>query len=99
MNITVTQFNPLSLTVPHPVDNEVIKPVMQGNFLEEMPLPTTIHELLFKVTKNGAVFWVGAAVPLGTTDFTKIQVFFHPTVVQGNDVHARDVDYPNFTGG
>jgi hypothetical protein len=30
--------------------------------------------------KDGAVFWVGAAVPFGTTDFTKIQVFFHPTV-------------------
>jgi hypothetical protein len=99
MNITVTQFNPLSLTVPHPVQNQVIKPVMQGDFLEEMPLPTTIHELLFKVTKNGAVFWVGAAVPFGATDFTKIQVFFHPTVVQGDVVHARDTDYPNFTGG
>jgi hypothetical protein len=99
MNITVTQHNPLSLTLPHNVMNPVIKPVMQGNFLEEMPLTTTIHELLFKVTKNGTVFWVGAAVPFGTTDFTKIQVFFHPTVVQGGDVHARDADYPAFTGG
>jgi hypothetical protein len=46
---------------------------------------------------------VGAAIPLGTTDFTKIQVFFHPTVVQGfppnQTVHARDVDYSTFTGG
>src|SRR6185369_3546011 len=43
------------------------------------------------------------AVPLGTTDFTRIQVFFHPTVVQGfppnQVVHARDVDYPAFSGG
>jgi hypothetical protein len=99
MNITVTQSNPLFLTLAHPVDNPVIRPVMQGNFLEEMLLTTTIHELLFKVTKNGAVFWVGAAVPFGTTDFTKIQVFFHPTVVQGNRVHAFDTDYHNFTGG
>jgi hypothetical protein len=103
MTITVTQVNPPSLTLPHPVTNQVIKPVMQGNFLEEMPLPATIHDLLFKVTKDGTVFWVGAAVPFGTTDFTKIQVFFHPTVVQGfppnQIVHAKDTDYPAFTGG
>ena len=99
MNITVTQNNPLSLTLPHAVTNQVINPVIQGNFLEEMPLPTTIHELLFKVTKDGTVFWVGAAVPFGTTDFTRIQVFFHPTVVQAGVVHASDIDYPAFTGG
>ncbi|MCZ2525289.1 hypothetical protein [Streptomyces sp. HB2AG] len=95
----MTQTNPISLTLPHNVTNPVIKPVMQGSFLEEMPLTTTIHELLLKVTKDGTVFWVGAAVPLGTTDFTRIQVFFHPTVVQGEVVHARDADYPGFTGG
>lgn len=72
---------------------------MQGNFLEEMPLTTKIHELLFKVTKDASVFWVGAAVPFGTTDLTKIQVFFHPTVVQAGVVHASDTDYPEFTGG
>jgi hypothetical protein len=37
-----------------------------------MPLTTTIHELLFKVTKDATVFWVGAAVPFGTTDFTRV---------------------------
>jgi len=103
MTITVTQVNPFTETVPHAVTNAVIKPVMQGNFLEEIPLTTTIHNLLFKVTKGPAVFWVGAAVPFGTTDFTKVQVFFHPTVVQGfppnQTVHARDADYPTFTGG
>jgi hypothetical protein len=67
--------------------------------LEEMPLTTTIHELLLKVTKDSSVFWVGVAVPFGTTDFTKIQVFFHPTVVQAGTVHARDADYSAFTGG
>lgn len=104
MNITVTQTNPLTLTAPHFVTNPVIKPVMQGNFLEEMPVTSTIHELLFKVTKDNDVFWVGAAVPLGTTDFSKIQVFFHPTVVQQQAngqviVHAKETDYPAFTGG
>jgi len=37
MTITVTQQNPLSETLPHAVTNNVIKPVMQGSFLEEMP--------------------------------------------------------------
>ncbi|MBG0794066.1 hypothetical protein IYY11_11860 [Methylocystis sp. H62] len=99
MNITVTQKNPLSLTLPHAVTNLVIKPVMQGILLEEMPLTTTIHELLFKVIKDGTVFWVGAAVPFGTTDFTRIQVFFHPTVVQAGVIHASDADYSAFIGG
>ncbi|MFJ5804230.1 hypothetical protein [Streptomyces decoyicus] len=104
MNITVTQTNPLSLTIPHVVNNPVIKPVMQGDFLEEIQLTATIHEFLFKVTKDNHVFWVGVAVPFGTTDFSRIQVFFHPTVVQGPPpdppvVHAKDADYPTFTGG
>ncbi|WP_327706889.1 hypothetical protein OG530_39535 [Streptomyces decoyicus] len=104
MNITVTQTNPFTLTIPHAVTNPVIKPVMQGEFLEEMQLTATIHEFLFKVTKNSHVFWVGVAVPFGTTDFSRIQVFFHPTVVQGPPpqppiVHASDADYPTFAGG
>ncbi|MEV6398309.1 hypothetical protein AB0M39_26630 [Streptomyces sp. NPDC051907] len=103
MTTTVTQENPVSLTLPHAVSHPVVKPAVvsgaHGDRLEEMPLTTTIHEFLFKVVKNGVVFWVGVAVPLGTTDFTRIQVFFHPTVVQIPVVHARDEDYPTFAGG
>lgn len=104
MNITVTQTNPLSLTIPHVVNNPVIKPVMQGEFFEEMQLTATIHEFLFKVTKGNHVFWVGVAVPFGTTDFSRIQVFFHPTVVQLRPpqppiIHATEGDYLTFTGG
>jgi hypothetical protein len=95
VNITVTQTNPLSLTMPQ----------MQGEFLEEVQLTATIHEFLFKVTKDSHVFWVGVAVPFGTTDFSQIQVFFHPTVVQLRPppqppiVHAAEADYHTFTGG
>ena len=49
--------------------------------------------------KDGATYWVGAAVPLGTVDFSKVQVYYHPTVVNGRVVHAADTDYPTFTGG
>lgn len=99
MNITVTQTNPLPLVLPHLVSNPVIRPAMAGNLLDEMALPATIHELLFKVVKDSEVFWVGAAVPVGTLNFSKVQVFFHPTVVQGNEVRAKEADYPAFTGG
>ncbi len=72
MTVTVTQFYPLTLTLPHTVSNPVIKPRAgehpQGGLLEEMTLITTIHELLFKVTKDSHVFRIGAAVPLGTTN-------------------------------
>lgn len=99
MSISVTQVNPFALVAPHPVTNPVINPAMQGSFLEEMSVTGTIHELLFQVIKDGTVFWVGAAVPFGTTDFSRIQVFFHPTVIQDHVVIAADTDYPGFTGG
>jgi hypothetical protein len=58
-----------------------------------------IHELLFRVETDQGRFWVGAAVPAGTTDFSRAQVFFHPTVIQAGDVIAADADYPEFKGG
>ncbi|MEV5054344.1 hypothetical protein [Arthrobacter sp. LAR12-1-1.1] len=79
--------------------NPVINPLMQGDFLTEMPLKTAIQEFLFRLEKDGSIFWVGVALPLGTTDFTRVQVFFHPTVVQAGTVHAADADYPAFGGG
>ncbi|MGW6459145.1 hypothetical protein ACWF94_25020 [Streptomyces sp. NPDC055078] len=105
MAITVSQSNPVALTRAHPVTHPVIKPVPAGGLLEEFPLTTTIHELLLKVTKGDATYWIGAAVPFGTTDFSKAQVFFHPAVVQARRaphppvVHALDLDYPSFGGG
>src|SRR5262249_30492666 len=61
-----------------------------------------MHELLYKVTKGATVFWVGVAVPEGTTDFSRAQIFFHPTVVQNTGkrrtVIADDKDYPEFGG-
>jgi hypothetical protein len=58
-----------------------------------------MHEYLFRLDKGGKVFWVGAAVPKGTTNFTQTQVYFHPTVVNGKSVHAKEEDYATFTGG
>jgi hypothetical protein len=89
----------LNPAAPRPVSNQVTSLIATGSVLSEMPLATAIHEFLFEVTKDGTVFWVGAAVPLGTTDFTRTQMYFHPMVVQPDGVHARDEDYRGFTGG
>jgi hypothetical protein len=102
--IVVTQRNPSSLTAVHSVTNPVVVPPVSASpaksfrFLEK-PLPAKIREFLFRVEKDGSVFWVGAVVSENVTDLTRAQVFFHPTVVQGHTVHARDADYRDFKGG
>lgn len=58
-----------------------------------------MSEFLFEIEKDGARFWVGAAIPKGTTDFSKAYVYFHPTVVNGGVVHAAEGDYATFRGG
>jgi hypothetical protein len=50
------------------------------------------------VWKN-RVFWIGAGVPAVCTEFGKVQIYFHPTVVNSGVTVARDGDYPTFTGG
>ena len=99
--ITVRQFNPPALTAPHLVNNPVITPadVMSNSKYTEMPLAATIHEFLFQVQKGNSIFWVGAAVPENTVDFTRAQIYFHPTVKQGNTIHAAESDYQDFKGG
>jgi hypothetical protein len=81
------------------VTNPGISPLAAGNFLQQIPVKATIRNLLFEMRKDGQVYWVGASVRDGATDFTTAQVFFHPTVINGGVVHAADSDYPKFAGG
>jgi hypothetical protein len=97
--IEVQQTLPPAKANPHNVKNPVISLVAAGSFLQEIPLIVPIREFLFQIRKDGQVYWVGAAVPDGISDFSKVQVFFHPTVKNGKLVHAREGDYPTFTGG
>jgi hypothetical protein len=97
--ITFRQTNPASRTDAHPVEQSVISPLSAGKLLQEIQQTGTIREFLFEMKKDGNIYWVGAAVPQGTTDFSKVQVFFHPTVVQNGVVHAEERDYPAFRGG
>jgi hypothetical protein len=102
--ILVTQKNPAGLTALHTVRNPVVRPPVTaspaaGFRFAESAVSAEIQEFLFEVRKAGSVFWVGAAVPRGTTDFTRAQVYFHPTVVQAGRVVADDKDYRDFQGG
>jgi hypothetical protein len=97
--IKIRQTNPAALASPHAVTNQVISPLAAGGFLQQIPLTASIRNLLFEMRKDGGIYWVGAAVPDGVSNFVKVQVFFHPTVVNGGVVHAADGDYPTFAGG
>ena len=81
--IEVRQTLPPAKANPHNVKNPVISLVAAGSFLQEIPLIVPIREFLFQIRKDGQVYWVGAAVPDGISDFSKVQVFFHPTVKNG----------------
>ncbi len=102
--IVVTQKNPAALSGAHSVTNPAVIPHQvsspPSSFRFQPVSPSAdIHEFLFEVKKGSSVFWVGAAVPKGVSDFTRAQVYFHPTVVQNGTVHAADGDYREFKGG
>ena len=102
--IVVTQKNPAALAAAHSASHPAVIPqivMMPAASFRFTQISATedIHEFLFEGQKGGAIFWVGAAVPKGTTDLLRAQVFFHPTVVQNGVVHAADGDYRAFKGG
>jgi hypothetical protein len=69
-------------------------PVAKNATLMEAPAGGTVFDLLFKIEKNGTIFWVGACVPTGTADFSRAYIFFHPDTISSSD----DAAYPAFTG-
>lgn len=80
--------------VPASVMPFLFQPVARNAMLFEGVAAGTVTELLFKIEKNGAIFWVGACVPVGTVDFSRAYIFFHPDTVSSSD----DAGYPAFTG-
>jgi hypothetical protein len=102
--ITVTQKNAANHVTAHQFATPIVLPAVtlshKSTFrFTEVPAMAKLHEFLFEIRKSGAVFWMGAAVPENTTDFSRAQVFFHPTVRQVRDVIAADEDYADFKGG
>jgi hypothetical protein len=97
--IQIRQTNPVDKANLHEVTNWVIPTLPATGHLQEQALTTKIRDLLFEMRKDGEIYWVGAAVPEGVSDFTKVQVFFHPTIFQKPVWRAKEEDYPAFTGG
>lgn len=102
--IAVSQKSPATLAGVHAVSNDAVIPHLvmtpaRSFRFQQVPVSADIREFLFEVKKSGSVFWVGAAVPKDTTDFTRAYVYFHPTVIQNGTVHAADADYRAFNGG
>jgi hypothetical protein len=98
--ISVRQTLSLDRVTVHDVSNPAVAPWgMVAPLFQETVVESRIHEMLFQVEKDGARFWIGAAVPAGTLDYTRAHVYFHPTVVNGGTVWARESDYREFVGG
>lgn len=89
---------PGSFTIPSIAPASVMpylfRPVPKSAALVESAAGGTITQLLLKIEKNGAIFWVGACVPDGTTDFSRVYIYFHPDTIGTSD----DAAYPTFTG-
>ena len=97
-SIELRQTNPQNKANPHRITINCISPFpgsynpqSHGYYLKERQAEASIHELLFNMRKDGNNYWVGAVVAEGATDFTNVQVFFHPKPADGG---ALDKDYP-----
>jgi hypothetical protein len=69
-----------------------VPPLNRGQKLVQSKAEARIHEFLFEIEKDGATFWIGVAVPEGTTNFTRAYVYFHPATVGPEG-------YKTFSGG
>lgn len=50
-----------------------------------------VHALLYSLNANVVPNWFGVAVPNGVTDFSRVNIFFHPTPAQAG---YQDSNYP-----
>lgn len=98
--IILTQKKDLvSQTALHVESTEALQPAVlvsppSAFRFTQTTLQAEFQAFLLEVRKSGRVFWVGAVVPKGTKDFTRAQMYFHPTAKL-----ADDRDYREFKGG
>jgi hypothetical protein len=67
------------------------------NPLQFKNVTAQVTTLLFGINAPVVPNWFGVAVPVGVTDFTRVNIFFHPTPAQGG---YKDADYnkdPDFS--
>lgn len=93
MPVTSGSFE-IASVVPYSVMPYLFTPVPKTAALIEKGAGGVIFEFLFKIEKNGAIFWVGACIPQATMDFSRVYIFFHPDTISASD----DAAYPAFAG-
>jgi hypothetical protein len=84
-------------TIPSIVPASVIPfrtPLAKKAALVEGAAGGSVFEFLFKIEKSGSIFWVGACVPAGTADFSRVYIFLHTDTISASD----DAGYAAFTG-
>ena len=74
--IRFRQTNPQSRTDVRSVIQKVISPLSIGGLFQEVAQSGSIREFLFEMRNDGAIYWIGAAVPEGTSDFS-CETSFH----------------------
>lgn len=80
--------------VPSSVLPFKLSPVPKGSKLGIGKASASVHELLFRMNKDGTTYWIGACVPENTVDFSRVYIFFHPDTMTKED----DSTYAAFAG-
>ncbi|BCW88443.1 hypothetical protein sos41_15820 [Alphaproteobacteria bacterium SO-S41] len=98
--MTITQMNRSARgQMRESMSGPALLPVFPKMPLVIFTARTMLFPLLFKIEKDGHIYWVGVAAPPLTTNFTKAQIYFHPNPNQPGGPVAREQDYPTFAGG
>jgi hypothetical protein len=77
---------------PSSVGPFLVSPLRPGAKLFAGVATGAMIKLRLEIQKDGETFWVGAAVPEGTTDFSRCYIYFYP------DTLPNDNGYKTFTG-
>jgi hypothetical protein len=93
--IVIEQINTQAGT-PFMSSMQVLGPIFKDMPLSQITVAGAFFPFLFELRKDGHIYWVGVAAPPLTSDFTKAQVYLHPTPEQAGVATA---DYKKFKGG
>lgn len=80
--------DPSSVTRIDPVSGNLVA-------FDAMTPKVPFRMLMYRITRQGRIYWVGAAVPATVEAFDEAQIFFHPSP---GGAGISDSDYPTFAG-
>lgn len=93
--IVIEQIN-RKADAPYIDSMQALGPIFKDLPLTQITVAGAFFPFLFELRKDGQIYWVGVAAPPLTSDFTKAQVYLHPTPEQAGVATA---DYKKFKGG